>query len=160
MFHHQLPFFFFYFFRGVCKSMQPISYFNLQVSMANTIEWPFAPLPLLVFEKYSRDRTGKGYLAVGPTHSASSGEKASGKGSNKGMECPSFCCSPSPAFSGLCSSMLQRPSFFWPREGLFPYLPSTISTLQQWLTELGPLLFQRACSHSTHAVLNCCCCCC
>ena len=101
-----------FFFRGVCKSMQPISYVNLQVSMAKIIEWPFASLPLLLFEKYSRDRTGRGYLAVGPTHSDGSGEKTFGKGSNKRMEFPSFCCSPSLAFSGLCSSMLYRPSFF------------------------------------------------
>ena len=38
MFHRQLPFRIGFFFRGACKSMQPISYFNLQVSMAKTIE--------------------------------------------------------------------------------------------------------------------------
>lgn len=119
MFHRQLPFcFVLFFFRGPCKSMQPISYFNLQVSTAKTKEWPFASLPLLIFLKYSRDRTGRGYSAISPTRSDSTGERTSGKGSSK-HGAPLMPLQPAPAFSGMCSSMLCRPSFFWLRDRSF-----------------------------------------
>lgn len=108
----------FFFFRGACKSMQPISYFNLQVSTAKTKEWPFASLPLLIFLKYSRDRTGRGYSAVSPTRSDSTGERTSGKGSSK-HGAPLMPLQPAPAFSGLCSSMLCRPSFFLAKRQVF-----------------------------------------
>ena len=145
----------FFFFRDARRSMKSIIYFSLQVSVAKTVVGTFASLPFLVFLKNSRDKTGRGLLSSLPYLLWQQWQEKvwQRQQQENGVPLPSVAALPLPSL-GCAPACYTGPGFLANRQVFFSCLPPTISTLYCWPTKSAPLLFQRACSHSTYTILD------